>query len=182
MRGRGVRRVEDGFEVVIGVEEREALGTLPTRLRAVLDGAGDEFGGEELRRRLFPRAYDEEELEADWQAMARPELEAQRSDMLATFSRTLEAGSLRGRRWRVQLTGEEAEAWLVVINDARLALASVVGITDESCWETGPDPGDPASLLLFYLGWLEEELVRALTGTLGDSSEPPGEGPNDPFL
>ena len=45
---------------------------------------------------------------------------------------------------------------------ASLLLATAVGITDESCWDEGPDPEDPASVLLFYLGWLEEELVQAL--------------------
>jgi hypothetical protein len=46
--------------------------------------------------------------------------------------------------------------------------AGVVGITSEDQWVEGPDPADPASVLLWYLGWLEESLVEAMMGSLPD--------------
>lgn len=164
---RGVHRVDDGVEVVIGADERDALRSVPPRLRAIVESTDLTPTGEQLRHRLFPTAYEDAEADAEFRSITEPELVQGRLDALDTFLRTLDEGTDRGRRWQVRLTGEEAEAWLTVINDARLVLAGTVGITDESDWEHGPDDEDPASVMLFYLGWLEEELVNALAGTLG---------------
>jgi len=38
----------------------------------------------------------------------------------------------------------------------------VVGVTDESVWERGPVSTDPTSVVLHYLGWLQESLLNAL--------------------
>lgn len=168
VRARGVRRVEDGVEVMIGTEERDALRSVPPQLRAVVESDDPTPTGEQVRRRLFPRAYDDDQAEADYRSMADADLRQGRLDALDTFLRTLDGGAERGRRWQVRLSGEEAEAWLAVVNDARLVLATTVGISDESEWERGPDHDDPASVMLYYLGWLEEELVHALASTLAD--------------
>lgn len=171
VRTRGVHRVEDGIEVVIGADERDALRSVPPRLRAIVESNDPTPTAEQVRHRLFPRAYDDAEADAEFRSMAEPDLVQGRLDALDTFLRTLDEGIARGRRWQVQLTGGEAEAWLAVINDARLVLATTVGISEESDWEQGPDHDDPASVMLFYLGWLEEELVDALTATLDDEDD-----------
>lgn len=173
MRTRGVRRVEGGVEVVVDAEERDALRSVPPQLRAIVESSDPTPAAEQVRRRLFPAAYADEELDAEYRELAQPDLVEGRLDALDTFLRTLDGGSRRGRRWQVHLSGEEAEAWLAVVNDARLVLATVVGITDEAQWEHGPDHEDPASLMLYYLGWLEEELVGALASTLDDNGEQP---------
>jgi hypothetical protein len=170
VRGRGVRRVDDGVEVVVGLDERDALRSVPPRLRAIVESNDPSPTAEQVRRRLFPSAYADEEADAEFRQMAEPELVQERLDALDTFLRTLDEGAARGRRWEVRLSGDEAAAWLAVINDARLVLAGTVGITDESDWEKGPDEQDPASVMLFYLGWLEEELVGALAPTLDDDA------------
>lgn len=164
---RGVHRIDDGVEVIIGADERDALRSVPPRLRAIVESSDPTPTAEQVRERLFPRAYEDAEADAEFRSIAEPDLVQGRLDALDTFLRTLDEGTDRGRRWQVRLTGEEAEAWLSVVNDARLVLAGTVGITDESDWDRGPDHDDPASVMLFYLGWLEEELVTALTGTLG---------------
>jgi hypothetical protein len=160
--------VEGGVEVMIDVEEREALRSVPAQLRTIVGAHDPTPAAEQVRRRLFPRAYDDDEAEAEYQSMTEPDLRQQRFDALETFARTLDEGTERGRRWHVRLTGDEAEAWLAVVNDARLVLATTMGISDESEWDRGPDHDDPASVMLYYLGWLEEELVTALTATLTD--------------
>jgi hypothetical protein len=160
--------VEGGVEVMIDVEEREALRSVPAQLRTIVEAHDPTPAAEQVRRRLFPRAYDDDEAEAEYQSMTEPDLRQQRFDALETFARTLDEGTERGRRWHVRLTGDEAEAWLAVVNDARLVLATTMGISDESEWDRGPDHDDPASVMLYYLGWLEEELVTALTATLTD--------------
>lgn len=164
---RGVHRVDDGVEVVIGADERDALRSVPPRLRAIVESTDPTLTADEVRHRLFPRAYEDAEADAEFRSITEPDLVQGRLDALDTFLATLDAGTDRGRRWQTRLSGEEAEAWLAVVNDARLVLAGMVGIIDESDWERGPDYDDPASVMLFYLGWLEEELVNALTGMLG---------------
>lgn len=164
-RQRGVRRLDDdgGVEIVIGTGERDALADLAPQLRAVVDGTSDSDLATLVRDRLFPAAYpDDPERQAEYEELAGDELAQMHRDALDTFEATLAGGTTQRERWSVRLSGEEAEAWLAAINDGRLTLATAVGITDESCWDEGPDPEDPASVLLFYLGWLEEELVGAL--------------------
>jgi hypothetical protein len=161
---RGVRRLPDGgVRVRIDVREHEVLRSLPDQLRSVLRGDTD-FAV--LRDRLFPRAYDDPEHEREYRELVGDSLAEQRLEALEAFARTLEEGHARRLIWTVDLSAQDADAWLSVVNDLRLTLGTLVGITKEADWEAGPDPDDPPSMLLWYLGWLEEELVTALMGSL----------------
>ena len=76
---------------------------------------------------------------------------------------TLARGSTSVRRWTVELTDEEATAWLGVLNDLRLALGVRLDITEDFDGDVDDtDPRAPALRLLSYLGWLEEQLLDAL--------------------
>ena len=55
---------------------------------------------------------------------------------------------------------EEAESWLIVLGDARLALAARLGITEPG-WEEG-DLDDPERLALGFLSYLQSQLTDAL--------------------
>jgi Domain of unknown function (DUF2017) len=67
---------------------------------------------------------------------------------------------------RVRLSAGDAEAWLRSLNDVRLALGVVLGITEDYEREVGAlDPGDPRQAYLHvydFLTFLQETLVRAL--------------------
>jgi hypothetical protein len=64
----------------------------------------------------------------------------------------------------VDLTVEEATAWLGVLNDLRLALGVRLEITEDFDGQVDDaDPRAPAMHLLSYLGWLEEHLLEALS-------------------
>jgi hypothetical protein len=68
------------------------------------------------------------------------------------------------RRWSVDITEDEAGAWLGALNDLRLALGVRLGITEDFEGDIDPsDPRAPALHILSYLGWLEENLVEALS-------------------
>lgn len=167
LRRHGVRRLASGgLRVTLSARERDALRSLPAQLRPIVSGEADEEPARALRARLYPPASTDAELEAEYRELAGEELVAARVDALETFARTLGQGETRGATWSVELQPEDAQAWLGVVNDARLILAGVVGITSEEQWERGFDADDPASALLWYLGWLEEELVGALLGSL----------------
>jgi hypothetical protein len=166
---RGVKRLPDGgVRVTVGAQEHAALVALPPQLRPIVAGEADDDLAEAIRGRLFPAAYADAELDAEFRQLAGEDLVTGRIEQLDAFERTLAAGAPVRGKVRIDLDADEAAAWLAVVNDTRLTLGTVLGITAESQWEGGPDPDDPASAMLWYLGWLEEELVAALMGSLDD--------------
>ena len=167
LRRRGVQRLPTGgLRVCVSDHERAALRSLPHALAPLILGEQHDDAAAEIRARLYPSAYDDPALEEEYRGLVGEELVQQRADALDTFTASLEQGTSRRGTWAVELDPEQAQAWLAVVNDARLVLAGVVGITSEQEWEQGPDPADPPSMLLWYLGWLEEQLVAAMMGSL----------------
>lgn len=164
---RGVKRLPGGgVRVTIGSHEHAALAALPPQLRPIVSGDAEDDLADAVRGRLYPDAYADAELDEEFRALAGEDLVAGRLDQLATFERTLAASEESRGKVRMELDADEAAAWLAVVNDTRLTLGTLLGITEESEWEGGPDPQDPASGMLWYLGWLEEELVQALMSSL----------------
>lgn len=144
-------------------EELELLRNLPDELRTVLD-AGDEDPATE---RLFPPAYHEAEhadAATEYRRLMQEDLVAQKQAAAKLVSDSLERVSRHGSRWSVDLTEEEALSWLGVLNDIRLTLGVRLDITDDLDGEVDDlDPRAPGLRLLYYLGWLEEHLLEALS-------------------
>jgi hypothetical protein len=117
--------------------------------------------------RLFPRAYlepEDSERDADYHQLMRNDLLEAKLANLDVITRTLDRGTVSLRRWTVDLTEDEAGAWLGALNDLRLALGVRLGITEDFEGDVDPaDPQAPALHVLSYLGWLEENLLEALT-------------------
>jgi hypothetical protein len=133
--------------------------------------AGDDDSGEHsdpVLGRLFPRAYldpTEEEAEADWQRLAHGDLVDGRRRALATVEGTLAAAEVRRGRFELTLSEEQAQAWLAVLNDARLALGTRLDVTEDLDL-SGLDPDDPDTApyaVYWWLGVMEESLVDALS-------------------
>jgi hypothetical protein len=117
--------------------------------------------------RLFPRAYlepEDVERDAEYHRLVRDDLLESKLANLDVITKTLDRGTVSLRRWTVDLTEEEAGAWLGALNDLRLALGVRLGITEDFDGDVDPsDPQAPALHVLSYLGWLEENLLEALT-------------------
>lgn len=117
--------------------------------------------------RLFPRAYlepEDVERDAEYHRLMRNDLLESKLANLDVITKTLDRGTVSLRRWTVDLTEEEAGAWLGALNDLRLALGVRLGITEDFEGDVDPsDPQAPALHVLSYLGWLEENLLEALT-------------------
>lgn len=162
----GVGRLPDGgVQIRLSSRERELLRSLPDQVRPLLTGDAE---APEIQARLFPRAYDDPEAEAEYQRLAAETISAERIAAIEAFAETLEGGETGWLTWQVQLSAEQADAWLSALNDTRLTLAMLVGIRSEEDWEQGPDESDPSSVALWYLGWLQEQLLGVLTGGLED--------------
>jgi hypothetical protein len=174
--GHGVRRrAGGGLRVRLSDREHQLLRSLPDQLRPLIS---DEDAPADLRARLFPRTYEDPLEELEQSDALHDALAEQRLASIDTFAQTLDGGQ-RGRfGWSIDLDADEADAWLSAVNDARLALGVVLGVTAESQWEDGPDPDEPASVALWYLGWLEEQIVQALMSSLADDATdpPPDDG------
>ena len=120
--------------------------------------------------RLFPRAYldpTEEESEADWQRLVHGDLIDGRRRTLATVEGTLAGAQVRRGRFELTLSEEQAQAWLAVLNDARLALGTRLEVTEDMDL-SGLDPDDPETApfaVYWWLGMLEERLIDVLSGS-----------------
>jgi hypothetical protein len=152
----------DRVRVRLAQDELAVLRGLPDQLRTVLGEDEDE----PVNRRLFPPAYlDVADIERDveYRRLMRDDLVKEKLANLDLVTASLERGSTTVRRYTVELTNEEAGAWLGVLNDLRLALGVRLDITEDYDGDVDDtDPRAPAFRLLSYLGWLEEQLLDAL--------------------
>jgi hypothetical protein len=147
--------------VSLAEEELGLLRALPEQLRDVFEGDPDD----PARSRLFPRAYLDptaETEEAEWQELVHPSLLQERLDAIELITVTLDRAEQVGEWWQIDLTPDEVQAWLGVLNDTRLVLGTRLGVTEE---ERPVDPADPdagAYALYQWLTWVQADLVEEL--------------------
>ena len=158
---------DGGMRVTLSREERELLQSLPEQLRGLYEvGGADE---DPVSARLFPRAYLDptaEDAEREWRELVHPELVRERLAALERVAGTLDGASTQGRQVTASLTPDDVQAWLGVLNDARLALGIRLGVTEHTDYED-VEPDDPLAPAYTAYGWLtylQGELVEALLG------------------
>jgi len=153
--GPRVRLLRGGtYEIRLPDDEREMLRRLCSELRDLLIAEDPSIG------RLYPDAYgDDAAASAEYARLMRDDLTAGHLEALETMERTAAETRLDG----VQMT-----AWLGALNDIRLVLGTRLDVT-EDLYETGLPPGDPRGpqfALYQYLGYLQEQVVEAVAGSL----------------
>ena len=161
------KRLRGGrLQATLDPAEVDLLRALPKELRGLYE-ADDE--DDPVHERLFPRAYldpTQEEAEAEWQALVHPELLRERMDALELIATSLERGTEHRSKIRVELSEDESQAWLGVLNDARLALGTRLGVAEDTDY-TRLDPEDPDAATYAAYMWLTElqgDLVETLMG------------------
>lgn len=163
------RNRQDGLDVVLEAGEAAVLTRLCEEMTTLLSGDPDKAGADPVLERLFPRAYldpTEEEAEADWQRLVHDDLVGGRRKALASVEGTLAGATVKKNRFELTLSEEQAQDWLAVINDARLALGTRLEVTEDLDL-SGLDPDDPDTApyaVYWWLGMLEERLIDALSG------------------
>lgn len=167
MKCRATRRGD--VELTLEAAEAELLRDVPDQLRAIYEAPPDD----PQRSRLFPRAYldpTEERAEEEWQALAHPALLRDRLDGLDRVLAALDRGEPRRGGTRVVLAPAELSVWVAVLNDARLALGTRLGIDDDTDLRTvaRDDPQASEKVAYAWLTMLQGELVEALLGTIPD--------------
>jgi len=165
-------RIGDGrLRVSLSEPERDLLRSLPEELRDLYE---PDAQGDPVRDRLFPRAYLDptaEDAEREWRELVHPELLRERLAALELVARSLD-GAAEGRRGSIvaELAADDVAAWLGVLNDARLALGTRLGVTEETELSE-PDPSDPDAAGYAAYTWLthlQGELVETLLLDLPD--------------
>ena len=151
--GKRVKKTRKGqFQLRLPPEERELLRGLPGQLRELL-GTDDPS-----LRRLFPPAYkDDPALEAEYRHFMADDLLASHQRSLDAMEETIDAE---------QVGEEQLVGWLGALNDLRLVLGTRLDVT-EDMYEREMDPDDPrapAFAVYSYHGWLQEQVVDALSG------------------
>jgi len=169
-------RHAEGLDVVLEAGEAAVLTRLCAELTTLLDRDNDDDGdgdgeskADPVLERLFPRAYldpTEEDAEADWQRFSHDELMDGRRRAVATVEQTLAGATARRGRLELKLSEEEAQAWLAVINDARLALGTRLEVTEDMDMSRldADDPDTAPYAVYWWLGVLEERLIEVLSG------------------
>jgi hypothetical protein len=150
MARRPVKRTRGGrYQLNLSRDERDVLRTLPSQLRDLLADTDDPG-----LRRLFPPAYqDEPEAEAEYRRLMLDDLIEHRRATLSTMEATVDAA---------ELSEEEVSAWLGALNDLRLVLGTRLDVTEE---EDPRQLTSPAHALYYFLGYLQECVIEALSGS-----------------
>ncbi len=176
------RRRRDGRVVVtLAAREAQLLRWVLDDLAAVVSARDDG----EIARRLYPRAYldpTEEEAEQQWQALVHDDLVRERAGAVAAMIADIDGAEAVSRdRVRATLDDEQQSQWVRVLNDARLALGTVLGVSEDA--EPSLPADDPRVELLHLYYWvtaLQAELVDLLLDALPESGvddDPDHRGP-----
>jgi hypothetical protein len=112
--------------------------------------------------RLLPDGYrDDPEAAGEFRRYTEQGLRSGKVAAAQTVLDTLPAGG-----GHVRLGPEDAQAWLRALNDVRLAIGTVLGITedyeDEMEAASWADPRSAYLEVYHWLGYLQDSLVRAL--------------------
>jgi hypothetical protein len=135
----------------------------PADLAAMLGATGPTSPPQDpVLARLLPDAYrDDPEAAGEFRRYTEQGL---RSGKVAAAQTVL--ATLPAEGGQVRLGPEDAQAWLRALNDVRLAIGTVLGITedyeDEMEAASWADPRSAYLEVYHWLGYLQDSLVRAL--------------------
>jgi len=138
------------------------LAALPLQLIELLDDVGEELPSDlpEALRRLLPPAYTTDpEAERAYVALTRQDLLEHHRESLETMSATAKA---------TRLDDEQLVAWLAALNDLRLVLGSMLGVTEEDAEPPVDNLHQAEWIAYLYLGGLQSEVIDILEGSLPD--------------
>lgn len=144
-----IERRRGRVEVRLDGDEREAL-------LQIIDSLLPALG---VVPRTAPRAYDDDEMEAEYARMMRPEVEASRdADIEAMRAWLRSGGEARG------LDEAQALSWTRALNHLRLAAGGLLGVEEDGWDEAAGDEllSSREFTMLMALGWMQERLVAAL--------------------
>ncbi len=157
----------DGDLVVVRFEPDEvaALRDLAGQLLALLTGGAAPYGADPVRDRLFPRAYldpTEDAAETDFQSVVHDDLVKAKSETVGALAASLRSGADGRGRVKLTLDPEGVQEWVAALNDVRLAIGVVIGVTEDDPDVDESDPRYAGFATYDWLTWLQGSLVETL--------------------
>lgn len=134
-------------------EERAFLADV-LELLASIPTTGDDPA---TRRLQVPVYLDDPDANSEWWLFMGEELSIARTADRSVYQRVMETNG------KLALTTEEADAFLRVLNEGRLALGARFGLEVEDDHDRLPEE---QRQVLDFLGWVLEEMTTALTSAL----------------
>jgi prophage DNA circulation protein len=164
-----------GCKLRLSELERAIIRTLPVELAEVLarlgdvdppsGGAEDSLATPESMKRLLPPGYTTDDAaQAEYSARTRASLLEHHRRALDLLVETADAD---------RLTQDQMHGWLAAMNDLRLVLGSVLGVSEETQFDWANL--NSQEVMYLVLGEMQEELVRVLFNSL----PPPIPGADD---
>jgi len=149
---------EGSVTIRFSEDEAELLRRLIAEMETLLASRSDR---DPVVGRLFPRAYERRKEEESYRALVGEELVSHKKANLRT------AGDILGSEGAAEaaLSEDQAEAWLALLTDLRLAIGTRLDVTEEKMSED-IDPDDPqaaALSVLHWLGWVQGTILEAMT-------------------
>ena len=147
-----IQRTDSGeVRLLLPHDEQALLRAIAADTRSLLVNREDP-----ALRRLFPPAYDDPDLDHEYQALVRGQLVAGRERALEQLEATVD---------RDVLSPKDVDAWLRALNDIRLVLGTRLDVTEDLDWDAASphDPRAPELALYAYVSWIQEQLVGAST-------------------
>jgi Domain of unknown function (DUF2017) len=150
---RRFKSTRGGIDVDLTDDEKTFL-TGILDLLAGIPAAADEPASRRLR---VPVYLDDPESNEEWWRLMEGELNAARNSDRRVFQHVLD------ERGRCHMSNEEADAFLRVLNEGRLALGARFGLEVEEDHDQLPEEQRD---IMDYLGWLLEDLTSELSRSL----------------
>lgn len=141
--------VGEGIRMELSPSERLFLGDVLPML-AGIGAPGSDPAADRLR---VPVYLDDQEANEEWWRLMGEDLDASRRADRSVFEKAVTSEE------PVTLSGEDADAVLRVLNEARLALGARFGIDVEADHDDLPEE---SRQVMDYLGWIQEELTVEL--------------------
>lgn len=143
----------DPLAVALGLEELDSSVDVTEMGR---------IGHDPVIDRLFPPGYEDEEQATEFRRFTELGLRRQKESNARTVLDSLGEGG------KITLDREQAQAWLMSLNDARLALATRLGIESEADHERLRELADTDERAVSYavydfLTYLQDSLVGAMS-------------------
>jgi hypothetical protein len=147
------KTVKDGIRVELTPEEKVFLGDVLPLLGGV-GASGEDPAADRLN---VPVYLDDPAANREWWRLMGQDLEAARRADRAVFERVV------GGDEPPVMTRDDADAFLRVLNEARLSLGARLGIDVEADHDELPEH---SRQVMDYLGWIQEELTIELMRAL----------------
>jgi hypothetical protein len=150
---RRFKATRGGIDVDLSPDEKEFLSGL-LEVLAGIKATGDDPASQRLH---VPVYLDDPEANQEWWRLMEGELAAARTSDRGVFERAI---TEEGRK---RLSNDEADAFLRVLNEGRLALGARFGLEVEDDHDRLPEDQRE---IMDYLGWLLEDLTLELSRSL----------------